>query len=76
MPVEAKTCVFVGRLIGLHQDRAFVPQGIFTGTDAKAKAEAVCKDEWYFCVKLDLNKDMKLADMPWSEIWKPVKPKK
>lgn len=69
---EAKTAVLVGRMIGLHQDRAFTVQGIWTGTDAKKKAEAMCKDKWFFCLKVDLNKDLKATDIPWAETWRPV----
>ena len=76
MAPESKTCVLVGRRIGLHQDRAFVVKGIFTGADAKKKAEALCKDEWWFCLKVDMNKDLKMTSIPWSETWNPLKAKK
>ncbi len=72
MANEAKTAVLVGRKIGLHQDRAFTVQGIFTGADAKKKAETICKDEWYFCLKVDLNKDLKAKDIKWAETWNPL----
>ncbi len=72
MANEAKTAVLVGRKIGLHQDRAFTVQGIFTGTNAKKKAEKTCKDEWYFCLPIELNKDLKAADIPWDKTWNPL----
>lgn len=73
---DAKTAVLVGRRSGLHQPDAFVPFGVFTGTDAKKKAEALCTDEWCFCLKIELNKKLKCVDMPWAETWNPVTDKK
>ena len=75
MPEETKTCVLVGRKVGDHAPRAFTIQGVFTGTDGKKKAETACKDEWWFCLKLDLNKSLKLADVPWDKVWYPSKDK-
>lgn len=69
---KAETGVLVGRMIGLHQDRAFTVQGMWTGIDAKKKAEATCKDEHFFCLKVPLNKELKLADIPWKETWRPA----
>ena len=73
MAGEARYGVIVGRKVGLHEPRVWLLHGVFTGADAKKKAEAVCTDEWFFCCKIQLNKDLDFVDIPWADTWNPVK---
>jgi len=75
MAGEAKSGVLVGRKVGVHEPRVWLLRGVFTGTDAKKKAEDICTDEWFFCCKIELNKDLDLQDIPWHNAWQPVKVK-